>query len=87
MNHYESDLSLQHTTLNNSLNLFYHGSLWVGSGREQLELIFDTGSDWLVLETDFCESCIAPVFQSGLSTTYSILEPKIYSREYGSASI
>lgn len=42
----------------------------MGSENELLNVIYDTGSDWLVLDTDFCSTCYQPVFNTSNSTTY-----------------
>ena len=73
--------------LNNFINFQYSGPLWMGSADQQVKLIYDTGSDWLLVETDFCPSCIAPVFDTGSSTTYArVSDDKIY-QYYGSGSM
>jgi hypothetical protein len=53
------------------MNFQYVGPLWMGSAEEEVKMIYDTGSDWLVVETDFCPSCIEPVFHSTSSTSYA----------------
>jgi len=30
----------------------------MGSEGKVLDVIYDTGSDWLVLDTDFCDNCL-----------------------------
>ena len=40
--------------LENYLNLQYTGPVFFGSELERLDLIYDTGSDWLVVDTDNC---------------------------------
>lgn len=44
--------------LDNFMNFQYTGPMWMGSEPEQVQVIYDTGSDYLLLETDFCPSCI-----------------------------
>lgn len=57
--------------ISNYLNLQYIGPVWMGSANQQLGVIYDTGSDWLVLDTDFCSTCHSPVFDTAASTTYA----------------
>lgn len=50
-------------------------------------MIYDTGSDWLVLDTDFCSTCHAPVFNTAASTSYVNLSTQARSQTYGSAQL
>ena len=52
-----------------------------------MNVIYDTGSDWLTIEYDFCTNCIAPVFNTSASTTYSNKSSSSFSLSYGSASL
>ena len=40
--------------LENSQNVQYYGSLYLGSGKEKHDFIFDTGSPWLWVATTGC---------------------------------
>jgi hypothetical protein len=73
--------------LTNYANFQYTGPLWMGSKRELLDVIYDTGSDWLVLDTDFCTDCHDPVFHTRKSSTYEVVDGYLMSQEYGSASV
>jgi len=42
----------------------------MGSEGKVLDVIYDTGSDWLVLDTDFCDNCHDPVYDTRSSTDY-----------------
>ena len=35
----------------------YKGSLFIGQSNEEVEVIYDTSSDWLVIEGQECNSC------------------------------
>jgi hypothetical protein len=59
----------------------------MGSRRQQLDVIYDTGSDWLVLDTDYCTDCHLPVFATKKSTTYRVVDGDLMYQEYGSASV
>jgi hypothetical protein len=50
-------------------------------------LIYDTGSDWLIVDTDNCQSCNLPVFNTASSTTYTITNTTLSELNYGSASV
>lgn len=73
--------------LSNYMNFQYTGPLWMGSKRELLDVIYDTGSDWLVLDTDFCSDCHDPVFHTRKSQTYDVVTGYLMTQEYGSASV
>ena len=48
-------------------------------------MVFDTGSDWLVAQGNFCESCEGTKFDPSYSSRTSDLD--IEARNYGSASL
>jgi hypothetical protein len=49
----------------------------MGSKNQLLDVIYDTGSDWLVLDTDFCSDCHLPVFNTRNSDTYRIVSGEL----------
>ena len=52
-----------------------------------MTVVFDTGSDWLILDTDQCYNCIEPVFNTSNSTTFNTSNSSsLISLTYGSAS-
>ena len=59
----------------------------MGSEPEKLTVIYDTGSDWLALDTEFCASCIQPVFNTSSSTTYKNESTTEIDQMYGSATL
>ena len=44
--------------LNNFHNYSYYGSIYVGTPAQEVSLIFDTGSDWITIESNTCENCL-----------------------------
>jgi hypothetical protein len=68
----------------NKNNLEYIGSLYIGENTEPLDMVFDTGSDWLVVASHECATCNGRKYNhassSSLKTYYN--EDKII---YGSA--
>ena len=50
-----------------------------------MSVIYDTGSSWLTLETDFCTNCIPHVYNTTESTTYNRTTNSISNQSYGSA--
>jgi hypothetical protein len=63
--------------LTNYANYQYTGPLWMGSNRQRVDVIYDTGSDWLVLDTDFCTDCHLPVFKTKKSSTYNVVSGEL----------
>jgi len=49
-------------------------------------VIYDTGSDWLAVDTDVCESCFDPVFNSAESTSF-VNTTTPHNLLYGSAEL
>ena len=73
--------------ITNYTNLQYTGPIVMGSSQKILDVIYDTGSDWLVLDTDFCGNCHDPVYDTRSSDDYNrVSRTKMY-QEYGSASV
>jgi hypothetical protein len=50
-------------------------------------VVFDTGSDWFVLEADLCSNCIAPFYRTEESKTVVFDSSNSRSIDYGSASL
>ena len=40
-----------------------------------------------MLDTDFCDDCHLPVFNTRDSSTYSVVDDDLMNQEYGSASV
>lgn len=75
------------TNLANINNLLYIGNIYVGSDQQVMKVVFDTGSDWLVLEDKDCSNCLSTRFNSSTSTSFVVNDTTISSRKYGSASL
>lgn len=75
-------------------DLISFGNTWVGSiymGKStELDVVFDTGSDWLVIESSSCDSCeddkydIEPQIKNGEAKE---LSSEFSERVYGSATV
>jgi len=50
-------------------------------------VVYDTGSDWLTLETDFCNDCNWPYFITAKSNTYKNTSNSLQNLAYGSANL
>lgn len=53
-----------------SSGLMHVGTIYMGSNKQQLDVVFDTGSSYLVLESIYCKSCLSTRFDYTSSTTY-----------------
>lgn len=56
--------------LTNTNNMAYYGDVYVGSNKQKFQVIYDTGSDYLVIEDSTCKNCVSKLFKSSESTTY-----------------
>jgi hypothetical protein len=72
--------------LTNFLDLQFTGPVIIGSQQERLDVIYDTGSDWLAVDTDACKYCYQPVFNASQSTTFTnVTSSEASWLSYGSA--
>ena len=70
----ESDSKIDIT---NYINEQYTGSVYMGSAQEALDVIYDTGSDWLTVDTDLCSNCASldsTYFNTASSSTYTVVD-------------
>jgi hypothetical protein len=50
----------------------YKGPLYMGSGLEELsDVVWDTGSAWVALETTDCTDCTETLYDYSTSSTYT----------------
>ena len=49
-----------------------------------MKVIYDTGSDWLLIEGRGCESCAGALYDSNTSSYFSVINVRVYEKEYGS---
>jgi hypothetical protein len=59
------------------------GTLQFGLSRQELDLILDTGSDWLSVEGTSCTNCEGDLYSPLLSFTNERLTSTISKRSYG----
>jgi len=52
-----------------------------------LDVVFDTGSDWLVLETNMCDDCNGTVYDTEKSFNFKFDATNLTKKEYGDASV
>ena len=58
----------------------------MGSAYQPLEVIWDTGSDYLYVNIDYCDNCLGTLFDSTVSTTYEQVTTGISVITYGDGS-
>ena len=59
----------------NYYDLFYTAEVLVGSESQAMNLIWDTGSDWLMVESADCTNCNGDTFDYTVSETFQISSP------------
>ena len=64
--------------LSNIFDIYYTGKVYMGEDREELNVIFDTASDWFMLEVHTCLACDDQSvynYADETETTFSIVSP------------
>jgi Eukaryotic aspartyl protease len=61
--------------LTNLDDLTYVAKVYVGSDKQGLDVVYDTGSDYLVLQSSTCSTCVSDKFNPSTSTTYAVVDP------------
>jgi len=59
----------------------------MGTASGGFNVVYDTGSDWLVIETSTCSNCVGFLYVTSSSTAYSAVPNSTGERLYGSASL
>jgi hypothetical protein len=59
----------------------------MGSQAQELDVIFDTGSDYLVLQAEECRGCKGKAFNASASTTFVETDSDPYIQRYGSGKV
>ena len=68
-------------------NIEYIGPLYMGSSMEKVEVVWDTGSDWLVVNSANCRTCTEDGYDPKTSTKFKQLPNSYYEQEYLSAFV
>ena len=60
----------------------------MGSGafKQDMSVVFDTGSDWLIVEVEECATCLQNRYETALSEAFVKLQGTYGERLYGSLS-
>ena len=68
-------------------NLYYTSKIYMGSEMQGINVIWDTGSDWFLVETDTCTNCKSPYFHQTESTSFSYFQPdEFHKQQYADGS-
>lgn len=49
----------------------YVGSLYIGERLQLVDMVWDTGSDWLVVASEQCETCNGQKYDSRQDLSYA----------------
>ena len=71
------------TALYNVENQLYYGPLFIGSENIEMQVIFDTGSDWLMIESTDCKTCEGAKYDWDKSTYFNRRTVVQENRTYG----
>lgn len=77
--------------LETTLGFTWTGTVEFGSGLHEMDMVFDTGSDWVVVEDIICSNCEKDPsdgkYDTSQSSTAKIVGTKVSTREYGTAKL
>jgi hypothetical protein len=69
------------------MNTQYYSSLFIGTPAQELIMIYDTGSDWLVVESNLCQTCLNHTYDHSSSSTFAYDGTELEEHLYGSAAL
>jgi hypothetical protein len=72
--------------MKNILNSQYLANMYFGNPSQEATVVFDTGSNWLTVTTELCDSCKSNSFITTKSSTAETSKDPI-EQKYGSASL
>ena len=68
----------------NYIDQLYYGALYVGTSDQEMQVIIDTSTDWLVIEGQDCLSCNENKYDPNTSNLFAQVEEGYSNRSYGS---
>lgn len=71
--------------IENNFETLYYAPVYLGTPAQHLEVIYDTGSDWMAIEAKECETCLNNTYDADESITYERVNATLGERRYGSA--
>lgn len=66
-----------------NIEQLYSLSIFVGESDQEIKVLFDTGSDWLLVEGRDCETCKGAKYDPNTSSYFSRIDLVLRSIEYG----
>lgn len=74
--------------LDNFFNIQIYSNIYVGSNRQKFPLIFDSGSSWVWVGHEMCDSCAnRNLFSSNQSASFKQMTPKLSQLNYGKGTV
>ena len=64
--------------LSNYYNYYYYGTVYMGSEKEEVSTVWDTGSDWSVVEVYNCAGCNGSTYDYRTSDDFTWVWPSEY---------
>ena len=65
------------------LNFLYTGSFYFGESDQEMDLIYDTGSDWMTVEGRDCENCLGSRYDPNTSSYFVTTDLRTQEKTYG----
>ena len=67
-------------------NFYYVSNMYIGDNREQISMVWDTGSEWSVIQGYTCDTCnLTYDYSSNLGHSFSVVDATETEMNYGSA--
>ena len=60
--------------LNNWHDFAYTAPILLGTDQQEMNMVWDTGSDWLTVEGKYCRACEGNTYWNDASTNFEFLE-------------
>ena len=61
----------------------YQGSIFVGESNMEMKLVYDTSSDWMLIEGRDCENCLGNRYDPNTSSYFDYTNPTTKQKKYG----
>ena len=65
---------------------YLHGPLFFGTSMSEFDVVYDTGSDWIVVEGKSCTNCPGKNYDPATSTSAKKKNSTLIQRNYGQAT-
>ena len=64
-------------------NQLYYGPIYIGSSNQEMQVIFDSASEWLLIESGECETCLGDKYYSESSAFFQVSSGEVVERKFG----